>query len=61
VGRSWTLLGSGAPEPGDIFSELAEFFDRRDAYAGVLTALPEKRHPSADRDVERAAMSIGDG
>ena len=36
-------------------TKFAEFFDRRDAYAGVLTALPEKSHPGADRNGGRRA------
>lgn len=33
-----------------LSTKFAEFFDRRDAYAGGLTALPEKAQPGADRD-----------
>lgn len=38
-----------------LSTKFAEFFDRRDAYAGVLTALPEKSHPGADRNGGRRA------
>jgi hypothetical protein len=38
-----------------LSTKFAEFFDRRDAYAGVLTALPEKSHPGVDRNGARRA------
>src|SRR3954470_21686189 len=38
-----------------LSTKFAEFFDRRDAYAGVSTALPEKSHPGADRNGGRRA------
>jgi hypothetical protein len=33
-----------------LSTKFAEFFDRRDAYAGVSTALPEKSHQGANRN-----------
>jgi hypothetical protein len=42
-----------------LSTKFAEFFDRRDAYAGVLTALPEKWHPRVDRDGRRADGNDG--
>jgi hypothetical protein len=44
-----------------LSTKFAEFFDRRDAYAGVLTALPEKRHPGAGGDGDGVVGRLVDG
>ena len=42
-----------------LSTKFAEFFDRRDAHAGVLAHLPATTHPGADHDggrhVDRSA------